>query len=551
MSGAGMGRMGGGRWRVAGCAMLLAALPATELRAEAPRVSDGDAAVDTARWLEESLIVRFGLGYDATMGSLSQQPDLLGRSPEGGDLRRRADWLTGELALGSRGLILPTLNTYVLGQGAFRLSPEIALMAPELGQAGPAPSVHPSVFDRFRDGRAWLFHLAYGELDGLGGEGLLQHAYLRAGRQSHQGIVQTYFDGVRLGYRGPQTTVLVFGGRRSGVFDRLQVDPGLVGGIDARVSLYRRGDTELVLDGGLLHFRRDAELDAVRASLAPERWRQRTSLGELRLRYDVGREGSATARVVYVHPRLSHIVLDGDYQFGPLRTTWTLSHRRSTRLFFDLAGFAAESGARYRPGEAQRLNIPLPPSFTELGTRWVLDLSPMWSLQFAPGFRKIHGAATERSGFDRDWIYGGVGVSARVFLSNESALEGDLDYELSRFLRPATGLFAGPEAGGESWMHEVALRVAYLRGTRYVGRRLLGGRTWKAELAGFLRTTRLRTAYVDGFSESIGGPRAELFWQVSRLISLRLRYEYALDSNAVWPHLGGFHWAQVRWAGTF
>lgn len=204
--------------------------------------------------LSDRVIFRVNLGYGLDGGTPR------GENPFLAPLRT---YYYGDLVIGSRGLVSPSLSTYLASQ--FRFD-QAASGAP------PIPSLFyskvPSPYGPGDPRDIWV-RSAYGTWQGVSKIRVLRPLYIRMGRQFRYGPAIAHFDGITIGYDTPAISVATFAGD---VVDVTGIDIGAargtdsaVAGLDARIDLYRIANVPLVLSGEVLSF---ADSTHMRGSLA-------------------------------------------------------------------------------------------------------------------------------------------------------------------------------------------------------------------------------------------------------------------------------------------
>ena len=139
--------------------------------------------------LDEKVVFRANIGFGIDGGQPSKSKQLL----SGAELDDQNDYSSlrsygfGDLVLGTRGLLLPSLGTYFASEFRFDQNLNRPTQA--------VPSVH------YADGvQDVLVRSAYGEAQGFIHLPWLRPLYLRAGRQFKYGVTVAHFDGLTLGY---------------------------------------------------------------------------------------------------------------------------------------------------------------------------------------------------------------------------------------------------------------------------------------------------------------------------------------------------------------
>lgn len=217
-----------------------APLPLTPTVHRAPAIGPVIAA-PTAR-LEDQVIFRFNLGFGIDAGPPSGETRLDGPALDStNDYARLRSYGYGDLEVGTRELVVPSLSTYMAAEFRFNQS----LVQPS--------SAVPSVYDDDRRVDSVLIHSGYAEADHFFHNRWLRPLYLRAGRQYKYGIAVAHFDGVTIGYDTQPVTLSLWTGRRASLYGTSrgfadQHQPTITGA-SARVDLYELDRIPVVLTG--------------------------------------------------------------------------------------------------------------------------------------------------------------------------------------------------------------------------------------------------------------------------------------------------------------
>jgi hypothetical protein len=190
----------------------------------------GYTAVPTSwRDVQERVIFKLNVGYGLDSGAASGGFGKNGIDPsqvtdaQGNAFTEQRQYLLGDAVLGSRGVLLPSLNTYFLSRFSFDTEGASAFAAMN------------NVYDS-RDGRALLISAGYAEIEHYGDEGTALHKlFVRAGRQYRYGTARfiTNFDGVTAGYDDDGYEVSGFVGQRVSLF--FDDDREVLGGLGLKL----------------------------------------------------------------------------------------------------------------------------------------------------------------------------------------------------------------------------------------------------------------------------------------------------------------------------
>ena len=187
-----------------------AAAPASAVIPKAPTAtvdSDHYSPIPTsARDIAERVIFKLQAGaeLDNTPTSNLTQP---GGYPVDPSLARSRNWLTGDAIIGTKDVLLPSLNSYFMG--AFRYDMN--------NNANPVALVQPN------DARGDQLTIRAGYAEwghDKNATGLRNHLWIRAGRQYRQdgGTLFAHFDGVTLGYSDKSWEATAFLGQRVSLY---------------------------------------------------------------------------------------------------------------------------------------------------------------------------------------------------------------------------------------------------------------------------------------------------------------------------------------------
>jgi hypothetical protein len=213
---------------------------ATALRQDAA----GELAAPERR-LDERLIFRFNLGFGIDGGQASGRPLLSGAAlDEGVDYAALRSYSFGDLVLGTRGVLFPSLSSYFAGE--FRFDQDVA----QRTQAVPSVT-YSDVTDEV------LIRSAYAESQGFLKSAWLHPIYLRAGRQFKYGVTVAHFDGLTLGYDTRPVSASLWFGSRVSLYGFGQNPTGPQDeflGASARIDLSEWSRVPLVFTGDALSY---------------------------------------------------------------------------------------------------------------------------------------------------------------------------------------------------------------------------------------------------------------------------------------------------------
>ncbi len=176
------------------------------------------------RDVQERVIFKTNVGYGLDTSQLSGNVAKTGFAPgdvvdsQGNAYADNRHYLLGDAIIGTRGVLMPSLNSYFLSRF-------------QLDAGGGQFTAMNFVYDS-GESQPLLIRAGYAELDGLGGEkgGVLDSIYLRAGRQYRYGSnrFMANFDGITAAYDHRMAEVSAFFGQRVSLF--FNDDPGLLAG---------------------------------------------------------------------------------------------------------------------------------------------------------------------------------------------------------------------------------------------------------------------------------------------------------------------------------
>jgi hypothetical protein len=475
------------------------------------------------RDVEERVIFRVNAGYGldsaATSGDVARSgvaPDDV-TDPYGNRYAATRQYLLGDAVLGSRGVLVPSLNTYLLAQYS-------------LDAGGDTFSAFPGVYDA-RDGRAVLVHSAYAEVEGIGGPGTpLDKLFVRAGRQYRHGGARfiSHFDGVTAAYDVPAFELSGFVGRRVALF--LDDDPGLLGG--AGLALRGRDLAGVPVDLSVDYLRFDGDrsyLELVGRVGLP---------GEIKLAL-FGRAVDHGAAAGMDEEEDEGDGDAGGFGLGRLgaRARAPVGHRLFVTAEVERI-FAREAAYDYInpvPVDVVTVGEELGPGLaldrgadeTRVGaTAMALVTRSIEAYGFARASLVADGGA---SGFVRPYREGGG--AARLLLGRRASASGQYKlrlHELDADANEAGTAFGDTGGSGVSSFHEVSGELRYS----------LGHRKATAAAGAYLRVYALQTPYAEVSNDTRGGGRFDVQWWATKMFRIRASGEVAQASPAYARELG-------------
>jgi hypothetical protein len=176
------------------------------------------------RDIRERVLFNANIGYGLDVSRLSGKVAKTGIAPgdvqdgQGNEFAETRQYLLGDAIIGTRGVLMPSLNSYFLSRYSFNAG-------------GDEFTALNTVYDG-QDAQKILIRSAYAELEGLGGPegGVLDSMYVRAGRQYRFGSNRyvANFDGITAAYDHRLAEVSAFFGQRVSLF--FDDDPGVLAG---------------------------------------------------------------------------------------------------------------------------------------------------------------------------------------------------------------------------------------------------------------------------------------------------------------------------------
>jgi hypothetical protein len=497
---------------------------------------------------EKRVIVDFEIGFNPVFGGLSGRADPFGAIPGDTTYRDSNLFLEGNAALGTNGILYPTLNIYGLGSGIF-----------DLRGASDVPVVHPSNAYRYGDARALFLHLAYAELEGITDSGFLKGFHLRAGRQFHFSRVGLTFDGATIGYDDKGAQVAFRIGTRSAVFDRTQGDSKIFkGGLFIGGDLgYDFGpDFPLSIQAEVMHYRRSIDLFTRDDRLDPgvTEAQQRTTTGDLRIEYAPTSDTIIGLTGEFAFPALSHIRAFALFTLADVNFMIDFDQKIGRDLFYDLAGgVGIDRFDRRTTYETFRLNLLNPQPYSDLGAIVTIPLTGWLEVEPNAGFRLVEGPKDESSPFDASRARYGLNVYGNFRIDNGNGLEALAGFTGIFYLRGDNeNNFRDLTSGGEDLSHEVFAGLRFVHGGGFRGRRLLSERTISIGAQGFARIASFSSRWVaDPVNERVFGAGVDAHWQFTRFSGVRVAYEFARDSLLFYDYLDAFHAVRASLEASF
>jgi hypothetical protein len=218
-------------------------------RREAAASAPLSTAVDSRR-----TVFRFNLGVGLDGGEparVGEQrvPLLSGATLTDQEYARLRIYYFGDAVIGRRGLMVPSLSTYLAAQ--FRFDQDFGK------SASAVPSIHDADIAGKEVQDLWI-RSAHAESEGFFEQRLLKPLYVRAGRQYRYGPAIAHFDGLTAGYENAVVSMAVFAGRTVDVTGypaaTYFAEQAAIAGLDARLDFNALNGVPLVWNGGFLRF---------------------------------------------------------------------------------------------------------------------------------------------------------------------------------------------------------------------------------------------------------------------------------------------------------
>jgi hypothetical protein len=437
----------------------------------------------------------------------------------------------GDAVLGSRGVLMSSLNGYFAAQ--FRFDQDLR------GGFSAVPSVYDGAGVDDMQVRS-----AYGELEGAFKSRWLKPLYVRAGRQYRHGTAVAHFDGLTVSYDTRVGSLGLFGGTPVNLYSSGEGWEGdqldTIGGMNARLNLAALGLGPIVLTGNRLSYGGNTHTDVA----AAVRWRRDLDT-HVRLR----RLNGALAQAdVQVRTRLSAV------------TVAMLDFAHSTQRDWRYDVFLTEPRNSTDVRHYLGLEPPGPRTYMSLRAGTVLvdnvDLLVRGAAVVEHDDPEESASDEEDTSFASSYVEGGAALELR--------LQRTLSLGLSAVVRgyrmqePPDGEnpleMPGPQAlpRHRGYAHarsfvEAGAVVRYTQGARlFSADAEFYGRAYEREL---LYETPDETTKVPTTEERVGGRVSVESWAGERL---RLRLEYDVTAELpVIPELRGLKSLRVLMEGRF
>jgi hypothetical protein len=209
------------------------------------RLAESD-VLGVRRSLHDKVTFRFNLGFGIDGGQRTNQRLISGASLAESDYEDLRVYGFGDAVIGTRGLGVPSLSTYLAAEFRF-------------DEQGVNSGAIPTRFDPLDGADNVLIRSGYADVDGFFANKWLKPLRLRAGRQFKYGPAIAHFNGIALDYDTPAVDISLFSGTRVSLFD-INYDAtgisneGLISGADFKVDIGRLGWLPIVITGSTMTF---------------------------------------------------------------------------------------------------------------------------------------------------------------------------------------------------------------------------------------------------------------------------------------------------------
>ncbi len=474
--------------------------------------------------LDQKIVFRFNFGFGIDGGQPSTQELLSGTMlDEVNDYDRLRSYAFGDLVLGTRGLVFPSLGTYFASE--FRIDQDIGKPTQAV------PSVHYE-----DDIENALVRSAYAEAQGFFSRAWLRPLYFRAGRQFKYGVTVAHFDGLTLGYDTRPVTASIWFGSRVSLYGLGQDPTGPQDeyfGASARVDLSQMSRVPLVLTADTLQFSGFGHREYGIAY----RWKP-----DILIRGSARQLDSQFARqTLSVWARLSEVTT----------LTAEVDNRSSEDWIYDLIVFRAPQRAS-DPRNYLNLGPPLPRLQLDVraGTVVLRNLDVL--LRGAAAIE--HAGEEENAPFSPSYVEAGAALEVRL---RRNVRLGS-SFTARRYQRDPVEPLEDvdgvpdplPELGnqvGETSFYEGGLGVDYSVGARrFSASGELYGRMYNERVGPY----QPQPAIVDDLDLRTGGRFSVEGWAANRL-RIKAEYDVSISDIDMAPELRGIKSLRVLAEGSF
>jgi len=464
------------------------------------------------RDLKERILFKTNVGYGLDVSRLSGNVAQTGFAPgevqdaQGNAYADNRQYLLGDAIVGTRGVLMPSLNSYFLSRFQF-------------DAGGGQFTALNHVYDG-NDSQPLLIRAGYAELEGLGGEkgGVLDSIYIRAGRQYRYGANRfvTNFDGVTAAYDHRMAEVSAFFGQRVSLF--FNDDPGLLAG--AGIKLHGDEIVGYPVDLNVDYMRYDAGGDNANAPQFIEansraRVAQNTRL-YLRGRYiNDGSGGDNSSGLGRLGGQIRQ-------SFGDdLITILDVEKNFARELAFDYIG--ASPIDVINVGQELGLAIGTPQNSTLIGLRANYQLTRNFE-GYAFYRNRLVKNQEDADAFSRPFQE--IGLAGSALIGQRLTATGQYKYRLHNLdgsANVAGSVFDDTSGSGIKKVHEASGEARYNFGKKKAS----------AAFGGYVRLMDIQTPYAFLDNDGRGGVRFDVGYWPTSLIRLRTTGELAQPSQTM------------------
>jgi hypothetical protein len=467
--------------------------------------------------LQERVSFRMSAGYELTSASPSGLP-LQGGAPLPPNFADNRQWIVGDIMVGAKDILLPSLGGYFLSSYQFDTTNGLASRS-DLVVPGDST------------GQRFAVKAGYAEYGAETATGDKPAWWVRAGRQFRLdgGAMFAYFDGLTFGYHSKGVQLSVFGGERAVLY--VNTPGGLTFGATASIDLDKINGTPLKFSADFMGLKPDNISGASTLANAPPAPGLRDLL-QIAAQWDPSKKVAIDARARFV---------DGGngFGFGRAGARFKLTpspellvvvdgeQRAGTDLAYDLAAPSQVDIINIARGLG--IGIASPINSAMFGAR--VDWRPAKASAELVAFGRAlvpedKPTLTSQNG----WIEAGAAAAYML-----GPIWTTLQYTFRDYQLDATANGGGPTAmppvafdnlagSGISTMHEIALDFILRRSPKVAGKNL------RATIGGFFRVYDVQTPYLTVSSDGRIGGRGDLQYWFTRDLHAGFAAEIAQPS---------------------
>ena len=496
------------------------------------------------RDLRERVLFLLNAGYGLDSGALSGDNIKSGFNPadvvdrDGEEFAENRNLVTGHMVLGSQGILLPTLNSYIQSRFSFDLFNGTSEFA------GLTTGY---------DTQQLQLNAAYAELEGLTSSGPLKKIFLRAGRQYRYGAARyvTAFDGVTAAFDDPGLRISGFFGQRASIY--FDNNEGIIGGAGLKLRGKDLFDLPVDLavdymffDGGGANveaaWAEIFQVDEVNVARQYIELHSRLVLGDNRitlrtrlvdngdLRGEVVDDGNGNNVIEADGIGLGHIGVQYRRPFGQkLLLVAEVEQRFAREVTYDFVS-PVDTDVIDVVDTSNLIGIGLEPNAasTLIGARVNAILNQAFEVF---GFARVNIVPdNSQSGFNRPYQDLGAALSARVGQSLFTTAQFKL--RLQQLDDDANGEgtdFFDTSGSGVTSFQEISGEVRYRMGGN--------ARRTSAALGAYFRIYNLQTPYAEVEEDARAGARADFDFWLNNDIRFKAIGEFAQPSPTFAPEL--------------